>query len=26
LRVPGAGIVTLPTISLDDNVIFYGNE
>lgn len=26
LRVPGAGIVSLPTISLDDNVIFYGNE
>lgn len=26
LRVPGAGIVTLPTITLEDNVLFYGNE
>lgn len=26
LRVPGAGIVSLPTITLEDNVLFYGNE
>ncbi len=26
LRVPGATIVSLPTITLEDNVLFYGNE
>jgi hypothetical protein len=26
LRVPGAAIVSLPTITLEDNVLFYGNE
>jgi hypothetical protein len=26
LRVPGASIVSLPTITLEDNVLFYGNE
>lgn len=26
LRIPGAGIVSLPTITLEDNVLFYGNE
>ena len=26
VRVPGAGIVSLPTITLEDNVLFYGNE